>query len=46
MENMKLLEVEKVYDQIEHFLKKHHGINHITLQAEVDKCSDKNIFKS
>jgi cobalt-zinc-cadmium efflux system protein len=46
MENMKLLEVEKVYDQIEHLLKEHHGINHITLQAEVNKCSDKNIFKS
>lgn len=46
MENIKLLEVEKVYEQIEHFLKEHHGISHITLQAEVDKCSDKNIYKS
>ncbi|MBR0598539.1 cation diffusion facilitator family transporter [Sinanaerobacter chloroacetimidivorans] len=45
MEDMPLSEAEKIYDTIEHFLKEHYGISHITLQAEVDKCSDKNIFK-
>lgn len=46
MEDMQLSEVEKIYDKIENFLKEHHGISHVTLQAEVDKCSDKNIFKT
>ncbi|WP_215100371.1 cation diffusion facilitator family transporter [Planococcus sp. ISL-110] len=46
MEDMQLSEVEKIYDKIEKFLKEHHGISHVTLQAEVDKCSDKNIFKT
>jgi cobalt-zinc-cadmium efflux system protein len=46
MENMPLSEVEAVYDKIEHFLKEHHSISHVTLQAEVDKCCDKNIFKT
>lgn len=45
LEDMQLSEAEKIYDKIEHFLKEHYGISHITLQAEVDKCSDKNIFK-
>ncbi len=45
MEDIQLSEAEKVYDKIEHFLKEHHGISHVTLQAEVDKCCDKNIFK-
>lgn len=44
LENMQLSEVEKIYDKIEHFLKEHHGISHVTLQAEVNKCCDKNIF--
>jgi len=44
MEDMLLSETELIYDNIEHYLKKHYGINHITLQAEVDKCVDKNIF--
>ena len=42
---MKLSEAEKIYDKIEHLLMEHYGVSHITLQAEVDKCSDKNIFK-
>ena len=45
MEDMPLSEAEKVYDKIENFLKDHHGISHVTLQAEVDKCCDKKIFK-
>ncbi|WP_434512047.1 cation diffusion facilitator family transporter [Desulfitobacterium sp. AusDCA] len=44
LEDIQLSEVEKIYDKIEHFLKEHHGISHVTLQAEVDKCCDKNIF--
>jgi len=46
MEDMQLSEVEKIYDKIEHCLKENHGISHVTLQAEVDKCCDKNIFKT
>lgn len=45
MDNMLLSEAETIYDTIEHFLKAHYGISHVTLQAEVDKCCDKNIFK-
>jgi|SRR5665648_39334 len=44
MEDILLSEVESLYDKIEHYLKDHYDINHITLQAEVDKCSDKTIF--
>ena len=44
MEDIQLSEVENVYDIIEHLLKEHYGISHVTLQAEVDKCCDKNIF--
>lgn len=45
MDDMLLSEAEKVCDKIEYFLKEHYGISHVTLQAEVDKCCDKNIFK-
>ena len=45
LKDMQLSEVENIYSQIENFLKEHHGISHITLQAEVDKGCDKNIFK-
>jgi len=45
MEDMPLSETEKVYDKIEHLLREHHGVSHITLQAEVNKCCDKNIFE-
>lgn len=44
MEDMPLSDVEKVYDNIEHYLMEHYGISHVTLQAEVDKCCDKSIF--
>jgi len=36
--------VDGVYNQIEQYLKEHHGISHVTLQAETDKCCDKNII--
>ncbi len=44
MEDMLLSESESICDKIEHYLKDHYDIYHITLQAEVDKCSDKTIF--
>lgn len=46
MEDILLSDAEKVYDKIEHLLTEHYGISHITLQAEVDKCCDKSIFKA
>jgi len=45
IEDMYLSKVEDICNNIEHYLKKNHGINHVTLQAEVDKCKDKSIFK-
>jgi len=45
MDNMMLSEAAGVCDTIEHYLMEDHGISHVTLQAEVDKCCDKNIFK-
>lgn len=44
LDDMQLSEVELIYVKIEHLLKEHYGISHVTLQAEVDKCHDKNIF--
>ena len=46
MEDMNLSEVEKVYDSIEHLLTEHYGVSHVTLQAEVDRCEEKEIIKS
>lgn len=46
MEDILLSEVEIIYDRIETFLKEQHGISHVTLQAEVNKCCDKEIFKT
>ncbi|KNZ43391.1 cation diffusion facilitator family transporter [Acetobacterium bakii] len=45
IEDMQLSEAEKVCEKIEQFLKENYGINHVTLQAEVDKCCDKSMFK-
>ncbi|HEY5557063.1 cation diffusion facilitator family transporter [Acetobacterium sp.] len=45
MEDMQLSEAEKVNEKIEDYLKENHGISHVTLQAEVDRCSDKKMFK-
>ena len=44
MDNLPLSEAAAVCDTIEHYLKENHGISHVTLQPEVDKCCDKNIF--
>lgn len=45
MEDMLLSEVCLITDKIEHLLKEKEGIYHVTLQAEVDKCCDKRLFK-
>ncbi len=45
MEDMLLSEADKIHDQIEHYLIEHHGISHVTLQAEADKCIDKELFR-
>lgn len=44
MADISLKEIETVYAKIEHVLKEHYGIAHITLQAERNTCNDKNIF--
>lgn len=46
MEDMPLSEAEKIYAQIEDYLIAEHGISHVTLQAETDKCQDKRIFST
>ncbi|MGI6745769.1 MAG: cation diffusion facilitator family transporter [Acutalibacteraceae bacterium] len=46
MEDILLSDAEKVCDEIEQLLKERWGISHITLQAEVNKCCDKNLFQS
>lgn len=45
LENMSLCDVQPIYEQIEHLLIEHYDISHVTLQAEVDKCVDKNLFR-
>ena len=41
MIDMKISAAELIYSKIEQYLHEHHGINHITLQAEVDRCTKK-----
>lgn len=43
LEDMPLSQVEPIYEKIEQILLQH-GISHITLQPEVDKCQNKNMF--
>lgn len=45
MKDMPLSEVCRITEEIEHMLKEKEGIYHVTLQAEVDKCCDKQLFK-
>ncbi len=44
LDNMALCEVQPIYAQVEHLLAERYGISHVTLQAEVDKCANKNMF--
>lgn len=46
VDDMPLSAVEQVYSEIEEYLIHTHGVSHVTLQAEVDRCCDKGIFKS
>ncbi len=46
MEDILLSDAKKVCNEIEQLLKDRWGISHVTLQAEVDKCCDKNLFQS
>lgn len=43
-EDIKLSEVEVIYDKINLILKEQYGISHITIQPEVNKCYDKKMF--
>lgn len=45
MENIRICEASEIYEEIEHMLKEHYGISHVTLQAESDVCTDKALFK-
>ncbi len=44
MENMELCKAEKITQQIEHLLKTNYGFTHTTIQAEVNRCDNKNLF--
>ena len=44
LDDMTLCDVMPIYEQIEHLLIEHHGISHVTLQAEVNKCENKAMF--
>ncbi|MFO7895569.1 MAG: cation diffusion facilitator family transporter [Candidatus Cloacimonadales bacterium] len=44
LNDMLLSEAEKIYEQITHILQTEHKIDHVTLQAEVDSCQDKQMI--
>ena len=45
LDNMELCDAQVIYEQIEHLLQNKYHISHVTLQAEVDKCNDKEMFR-
>lgn len=45
IEDQLLSHVELIYEKVTHLLVEHYGVNHVTLQAEVNCCEDKSIFK-
>ncbi len=45
IEDMQLSEVDLIFDRIEQLLKVKYGISHVTLQGEVDRGCNKNMFK-
>ncbi len=45
LQDMLLSETQRVYEDIEEYLIQQHHVSHVTLQAEVDRCCDKRIFK-
>jgi cobalt-zinc-cadmium efflux system protein len=44
LDNMALCDVQPIYTQVEQLLFERYGISHVTIQAEVDKCDNKNMF--
>jgi len=44
--DMLLSEAQQVYEDIEKYLIHQHQVSHVTLQAEVDRCGNKEIFKA
>lgn len=44
LEDIMLSEVEAIYQEIEDLLIRKFGVSHITLQPEVDRCTDKKII--
>ncbi len=44
LDDMPLHDVQLIYGQVEELLAERYGISHVTLQAEVDKCANKNVF--
>jgi cobalt-zinc-cadmium efflux system protein len=44
MKDMPLCEAEQVIQKIEKILKDKYGFTHTTLQVEVDRCENKNLF--
>ncbi|HPF17542.1 MAG TPA: cation diffusion facilitator family transporter [Thermotogota bacterium] len=44
MENIKLCEAEKITQEIERLLKTKYSFSHTTIQAEVNRCENKNLF--
>ncbi|MGM0509166.1 MAG: cation diffusion facilitator family transporter [Fusobacteriota bacterium] len=44
VKNMDILEIEEKYMKIEKILREKYKINHVTIQPEVDKCIDKEMF--
>lgn len=44
LEDMMLSDAQNTLDDIEHVLKEHYDISHVTIQLELDKCIEKNLF--
>lgn len=44
LDDMSLCEVQNILVKVEHLLVEGHGISHVTLQPEVNKCSNKTMF--
>lgn len=42
---LKVADTGKIYEKMEHLLKAHYGISHMTIQVEGDVCPEKELFK-
>ncbi|MFA5603159.1 MAG: cation transporter dimerization domain-containing protein, partial [Bacilli bacterium] len=45
LDDMLVSEAEQIFAAIEEYLIHDQGITHVTLQAETNRCDDKNLFK-